>query len=259
MATPTGINEPVKETQESPMPSEEQKTTESAQQVEDQKSQTPVKDESGLPDTASERTRREFEKLQDKLREERTRREYFEGVFNSMNTPKPEPETPVYDPNTGLINETALEQSRNEAREAKKRAIRAEQAVQNYLYQQEQREADTNHPELKDESFRAQAEGIMYHSQVNPERYGKQLNLNEAATYLKGLTKKQTEKVTAEAQKDALERIEPKEQASLAAEGGNVRSTDTGDVELEDLRYRSRRGDIHALAERLHKVPPTRE
>lgn len=259
MATPTGINEADKENQQSPMPSEEQKTTETVQQAEDQKSQTPVKDESGLPDTASERTRREFEKLQDKLREERTRREYFEGVFNSMNTPKAEPEIPVYDPNTGLINETALEQSRRESREAKERAARAELAVQNYLYQQEERDAYSTHPELKDEGFKAQAEGIMYHSQVNPDRYGKQFNLNEAATYLKGLTKKQTEKVTAEAQKDALERIEPKEQASLAAEGGNVRTTDTGDAELEDLRYRSRRGDQHALAQRLHRVPPTKE
>lgn len=259
MATPQGINDADKDNQLSPMPSEDQKTTDQEQQVEGQKPQAPVKDESGLPDSASERTRREFEKLQDKLREERTRREYFEGVYNTLNAPKPEPEAPVYDPNTGLINETALEQSRREAREAKERALRAEQAVNSYLYQQEEREANVNHPELKDEGFKAQAEGIMYHSQVNPDRYGKQLNLNEAANYLKGLTKKQAEKVTAQAQKDALESIAPKEQASLAAEGGNVKSTESADYDYEQLRYRSRRNDIDAIAQRLNKIPPTRE
>ena len=253
-----GTNEEVKETPQSPMPSEEQKTTGSEQQLDEAQAQSTVKDEQGLPDDASERTRRNFERLTDQLREERTRREYFESVFTQMNAPKPVAPTPVYDPATGLINENVLTDVQRRAQEAEERARRAEAAVSNFQHQQEERDAYTSHPELKDESFKAQAEGIMYHSQVNPQKYGAQFNLNQAATYLKGLTKPQADKVKAQAQKEALETIEPKEQASLTAEGGNVKP-EVGDDELEALRYRSRRGDIHALAERLHKVPASKE
>ncbi len=253
MATQEGTNEVENETQQSAMPTENQQTTDTVQPTEAVETQTSeVKDESGLPSEASERTRREFEKLQGQLREERTRKEYYESVFNSMNAPKVELPT-VYDPETGLVNERVFTDVQRQVAEANARATRAETMASSYVAQQEERDAYSSHPELSDKSFFAQTRGIMYDSQVNPQEYGKQFTLKEAADYLKNTTKP-SDKAKAQAQKEVLEQIATKDQATLEAAGTGGR-TSTSEGDEEQLRYDSRRGNVDALAARLSKIP----
>ena len=245
---------PVNDTQDAAMPTADQQTTNVVTSGTDAPKEVTVqdKDTSGLPDEVKDRTKREFEKIKDQLREERVRREYLEASFQAMQTPHPDP-TPFVDPITGFVNEQALAEVQQRAQTADERAKRAEATVQQYMYQQEERDAYQAHPELKDKTFMNQARGIMYDSQVNPQEYGKQLSIKEAADYLKSLTAPVTEQAKAEGSKEALEQITPKEQASFAAEGSRGVS-DSGD-DLEQLQYRSRRGDVDALAERLKNVP----
>ena len=253
MATPQGNTDPEKVTQDVAMPATEQQTPDAVTPTETVETQTTEgKDAQGLPEGVKERTAREFEKLREQLREERTRREYFEGVFTSMNTPQPQTPQPVYDPETGLINENVVTQAQLQAQEAIQRAQRAEASVAQYLYEQEQKEAYAKHPELADELFATQAQGLMYHSQVNPDKYGgRQLSLGEAASYLKSIQKPIAEKTKAQVQKETLESLAPKEQASLEATG-EARSLPEDD---QTLVYESRRGNQDALAVRLSKIP----
>lgn len=250
MATQEGTNEAENATQLPAMPTGEQQTTDPVQPTEAVETQTSeVTDESGLPSDAKERTREQFEKIQSQLREERTRREYYESVFNTMNTPKVET-PPVYDPESGLINEKVLTDLQRQTQEANARAQRAESMASSYIAQQEERDAYTSHPELSEKSFMAQTRGIMYDSQVNPQEYGKQFSLKEAADYLKSATAP----VKAQAQKEVLEQIASKEQATLEAAGTGGR-TSTPDGDEEQLVYDSRRGNVDALAARLSKIP----
>lgn len=252
MTTQDGINEAQNETAQPAMPAGEQKTPDDGTSTEAVETQTSEdKDASGLPDQASARTREQFEKIQGQLREERTRREYYEGVFNSMNAPKVELPS-VYDTETGLVNEQVLTDLQRQTLEANNRAARAETAVSNLITQQEEKEAYTSHPELSDQSFYKQARGIMYDSQVNPQDYGKQLSMKEAADVLKGFNKPTVDK--AQAQKEVLEQLASKEQATLEATGNGGR-TSTSEGDEEQLVYDSRRGSVDALAARLSKIP----
>ena len=135
----TGINEqPESKTQESPMPSDEQKIDQPSEvDTTSQETEEVGSTESGedtLPDNTSDRTRDQFDKLRNQLREERSRREYLEGVYQSMQTQKQEqvPEQPIYDPETGLLNEQALTDIQKRALAAEQRAERAEQSVKQY-------------------------------------------------------------------------------------------------------------------------------
>ena len=254
MATPQGTLDPETVTQDAAMPTADQQTTETVTPDGTAQATPASKDVSGLPDEASERTKREFEKLRDDLRTEKTKREYYEGVFSSINQPA-QTAPQVFDPETGLINERYVSELDLRLQQAE----RAAQGYQQFMYQKEEEDAYSTHPELKDDVFKAQAEGIMYHSQVNPGKYGAQFSLKDAATYLKTITKPMNDSIKADAQKEAIEQIAPKEQAALEATGGRNVQPASDDDGYEELRYRSRRGDQDALAARLHKIPPVRE
>src|SRR5947209_1256085 len=99
--TPQAEQTPVNETQEPAVPTGEQKIVEPA-------ASTQVS-EDGLPDTASDRTKHEFEKLRNDLREERQKREAVESAFKSMQPKQPaQGLSPIIDPDTGYLNESAL-------------------------------------------------------------------------------------------------------------------------------------------------------
>jgi len=239
---------PVNDTQESAVPTEEQKITEPVVE-------SKVTD--GLAEDASDRTKVEFDKVQSQLREERQRREALESAFKSMQT-QPATQEPIYDPNTGLLNEQVFSDTQRRAIEAEKRAVKAEESIQGYLKQQEEKEAYTAHPWLnpEDKAHDKQrynlAVGVALSSMVNPKNFGgKQLNLKEAGDFVAGLSSAQVETVKEEAAKQAVEKLTPKEQASLEAVGSsNDRNTEFLS-NLEDLRRRTRKGDESALIERL--------
>ncbi len=247
----------VTETPQSPMPSDEQKTPESQEVGQDAPQEESVKPESEqvLPDEAKDRTKREFEKLRRDLHAERTRREQLESRFQSMQ-PKAPALPPVYDPETGLLNEQALSQRDRLTQEALERAARAEEAVSNYEKVQEERELYSSYKELDpnsekfDEELSHQVAAIKLHSMVSPEIYGgKQLSGKEAADFLSKRGQKALEVVKQQGAKEAIEQLSPKEQAALEATSSSGRRTQVSN--LDDLRSRSRKGDNDAIMERL--------
>lgn len=257
---------PVEATQEAPMPSADQKVPD-AGQVDPEAASTnseessPTEAREGLPENVSERTRKEFERLREQLRLERQQRLYTQGVFNAVPPAQPSAPVPLYDPETGLLNEQAFDDVQQRARAAEERAARAEQAISNLYEDQQKRETFSVHPELDPSSksfnkdLHVATRRILMDSMVNPDDYGgKQLSFKEAADLAKGLPKTVVEQVKKEAVSEALEQLTPKEQASLEATGSPDRRSEV-ETPLPNLRERSRKGDLDAIVERLKKVP----
>jgi hypothetical protein len=245
--THQAIQTPETTTQDAPTPSADQKTTE-----------VPVEgQQNGLPEDASDRTKSRFDELTSQLKEERQRREALEGAFSAMQPKQPAPE-PIYDPNTGYVNENALTDIQRRTIEAEQRATKAEQAVQSYLTQQEEREAYVAHPWLNPNDKNAHdskrynlAVGIALSSMVKPENFGgKQLNLKEAGDFVASLTTAQVAEAKKEGAQQAIEQLTPKEQAALEATGTSAGRTNIAN-NLETLRHQTRRGSQDAIVSRL--------
>lgn len=257
--TQTGVETPVNDTQVAPTPSAVQQTTE---QVVD----TTVSD--GLPESASDRTRARVQEVlgkaemfEQELRVERQRREALESAFKSMQPKVGAPE-PIYDPNTGLLNEQVFNDVQKKAYEAEQRALKAEQAVQGYLADQENRRAYETHPELNpdakqfDKELHKKARAVLLDSMMNPQDYGgKQLSLKDAGDYLKG--NPALESAVAQARREgaseAIEQLTPKEQAALEATGASSRRTEVA-TNLDTLRFQTRKGNIGATMERMNAL-----
>lgn len=266
--TTGNITTPENDTQESPMPSENQQTAqpseveETAGQETEQAASTKSEAET-LPENASERTRDQFEKLRNQLREEKTRREYMESVFQSTQTKPPEPvqEQPIYDPNTETFDYNRLNDVQKRTYVAEQRAARAEQAVQQYLHEQENRETYKEFPELNPNDMRTfnkdlhvTTRQILLDSMVNPQDYNnKQLSFREAATLAKTRLPGAIESAKKEGAKEAMEQLTPKEQASLEAVGSPSRRGEALG-ELEELRRKTRKGDSRASIERMKRI-----
>lgn len=246
-------------TQDSAMPTDNQQTT-PTEQVPQGESQV----EQGLPDGVKERTAREFEKLQTQLRDERRKRELAESAFSSMRTKEEKPQVvPIYDPNTGLLNEQALNDTQNRTYQAEQRALKAEQAVQSWQEEMDRRETYSAHPTLNpqakdyDETFDKLTASIWYGSQISPDRWGKQLSTKEAADQANEILSKGSQKAREQGAQEAIERLTPKEQASMSAQGNPGRRTQVSN-NLEDLQAITRKGgkaSEQALVERLKGVP----
>ena len=261
--------EPVKETPQAPMPSAEPKTpettpvTETVAQTEQVPSET--KDAEGLPEGASERTKREFEKLREDLRTEREKRSQLESAFKTLQPiPAPQAPKPIYDPNTGLLNESVFSETQQAAIEARDRATRAEKAVNSYLERIETEAAYKAHPEADpkakefDPEMKKLAAGVIYASMVRPQEYGgKQLGMKEAYDLIKSKFSPKEKKVIETARKEgaqeAIEQLTPKEQASLEAVGSPAaRKEVSSDIDV--LQRQSRVGGnvgLNALASRM--------
>lgn len=249
--------------QDAPMPSADQVPATPAPTQEVAPQETPSRDqgESSLPEDVSERTRKNFDQMRDQLRQERERREYLEGVFNSINQPKQEAQAPIYDPETGLLNEKVLTDVQRRTTEAESRAVRAEAAIQGYLRQQEETEAFTAHPELKPDSKQFNktlhnlTRSILTDSMLNPQEYnGKQLSFKEAADFAKNVSKPVLDQARQDGAKNALEQLTPKEQAALEATGTPTRRSEVNSS-LPDLQRGTRKGDVNSVIERLKGVP----
>lgn len=264
-----GKNEPVNDTQDAPMPSADQKTPDTGgQEASQPKGEASVPEQppaSDLPDSATERTREQFDKLKEQLREEREARKRVEGLFSTM-APQPQPQpqtpqvTPVYDPETGLLNEDALGEMQKGTFEANERAARAEAAAARTMQELENRELYSAYPELKpgkdqDKELFTEARRIIRDSVFNPEDYG--LDPQMAG---QGLTPKQAadlareripKKEVKQEPQSQVQDEEPKEQATLEATGSPQRANELESVEEEELARASRLGRPGAMAARL--------
>lgn len=249
--TQQAIKTPVKDTQEVAVPTTEQKTSEPVVEQ--------VVTESGLPDSASDRTKHEFDKLREDLRGERQRREAVESAFKSMQPAKTETITPLVDPETGYLNEEGLTDLQKRTIAAEKRAAEAEQSIKGYMQDQENKALYAAHPDLNpnSETFNQKVHNLtsslLLDSMLHPDQYGgKQLDPVEAASLAKGYGSIETAKK--EGAKEAIEQLTPKEQASLEAVGTPARRGEMASDRLNDLRLRSRKGDADAIAERLTRL-----
>ena len=261
MADDKQAEQPETETQAEPMPSSDKQTTSESTDVGQATEGTVPTQEDGLPDTAKDRTKREFDKLQQQLTDERTRREYAEGVYNSLYqqqqaTAKSET-SPIVDPDTGLIDEKALVNLQQRTVQAEQRAAEVEQSVKGYISSIEDKEAFAMHPELNpnsdtfDKQLHVQTRRILTDSMVNPQDYGgKQLTFKEAGNMAKGSSPKAVQTARKEGANEAVEKLTQKEQASLAASGSEANRRTAND-NLEDLRNRTRHGDDGALLDRI--------
>lgn len=264
---PKAKQEPEKEAPEAPVPSAEQKTTEPEAVGEEAKEITQPAEGEALPEGASERTKREFEKVKqdrddyrEQLREERARREYFETVFSSMQPQKQPEAPPVIDAETGLPNEQVLTDIQRRSQEAEQRAQRAEEAIQGYMAEQENRAVFAKYPELNpasdkfDRKLHAEVRSRLLDSMLNPNDYGgRQLGFLEAAEMVKGVAASAIEEAKKKGATEAMEQTESKEQASLEATGTSGRRTEIAS-DLEELKHRTRKGDINAIVERLKGI-----
>lgn len=250
---PKQAQSPVSETPAAPMPSaQEQKTPE-----------TPVeqKTQDGLPETASDRTKGEFEKLQLQLREERSARERIENAYTQLMQPKPSEPKPIVDPVTGLIDERELNTLQKEAREAREEARKAREEVTTYRQQGEYAKAyqkyDWTNPESKnfDQKRSDLAAAIALASMVEPKRYGgKQLDLEGAANFVEGLTSAQVAKVKEEAAQQAIEQLSPKEQAALEATGSSGRREPDSAIDYDTVRDVTRHGGNDGLVATMARL-----
>lgn len=238
------------EQQEAPMPSAEPSEV----------PQEPQED--GLPESASDRTRHEFEKLREENRRERERREAAEAAFRTLQPNQVAQPEPIYDPDTGYVDPNALTALQRQAVEANERATKAEQTVNQFRQEQEAREAYLAHPEANPDSkeynpkLKNLAAGVILQSMLNPQEFGgKQFSLKEAYDYLKADTTdtKAVEEARKEGAQEAIEQLTPKEQATLEAIGTSGRRSDVGQSH-DTLVERTRRGDYDAIAERMKRI-----
>lgn len=246
-----------------------------------------------LPQDAKDKTREQFDKLlesnrrlyesNEALRRQIIAREQsnrtFEPIQQVPTAPKPTVDASEFvevDPMTGesFIN---TEKMKGKIKEINDRASRAEQAIQNYIKTAEQREIERQsnetfaaYPELNpknkdifNEGFNKQVRGILLDSMYNPSEYGGQpLTFKAAADAIKKITtpvqtvvepKKEEKKTDIKAQENKAQGS-----AQVPSQPGNLPEP-TFDPALEALRFRTRRGDDSALAERLkateHIVP----
>ena len=231
-----------------------------------------------LPEGVKERTTQQFDKLREQLSQERVRRMEAEQALksgsqrsstsdldlskfglNDLLSPKSNEVKPLYDPTTGIVDVSELENLRTVASQANKRATEAEKRFEKYVQEQQEREAYEAHPELDPKSKGHDPElynmtrALITDSMMNPKDYGgKELTAKGAADMAKSLRAKELKKTAEEAKQQAVAELTPKEQASLEASGRSDRRLDVqADYDLAD---RTRRGDKEAIVERLRRI-----
>lgn len=247
MAEDTRAQETAEETtQPAPMPSANQETSEpTATEPQAQSSEEGV-----LPQEASERTRKEFDKIKQQLADERTRRQYFESVYaQKQGQQDAEPLPPGVDPTVAALQQ---------------QVVQTQSQFQSYLQEQEDREAFAAHPELNpsdpkqfSQELHVAARRIYLDAMLNPQDYGgKQLNLKEAGDLAKAALQAPgaMEQAKREGAQEALTQLTPKEQASLGAMNATNGRQQAAAENHEQLRERSRKGDLDAIAARLKAI-----
>lgn len=232
----------------------------------------------------SERTAEQIDKLKEHnkrlyeanqlLQQELSRKQQVEQQFKPIQQEQAPAQPKIdqfveTDPVSGeqFVNEEKL---RRAITDANQRATRAEESVKSYIENQQAREeqrqteeAYRNYPQLDPKSSKhdtvlsKKTRAFLLDSMMNPVDYGgRPLTFKEAADIASGESSKK--EVKAEVQSQNKEKLEDKKQAVAGAEGASAQAVKPGSTdaaELDDLRYRSRRGDMLAVAQRLARTP----
>ncbi len=250
------------ETQQEPMPSSEQQTSNAVEPTEAAAREPEVAEaELELPKDSKERTQEQFEKLKSQLADERTRRTKLERAFTptyqNQNESSGVPEW--YDSETQSVDVNKLQQ----------REVNLQQKIstlENQLTgltrkeeEKQESEAYAAYPELNPKSGdfddRFQKQLISYMATEFSE--GKQISMKQAADDIVALAERRAKKAEKEGAKKALESLSPKEQAALEATGRSDRRLPSED--RATIRAKSRQGGrqgLEAVMQRLSKIPP---
>ena len=241
MDTDNQATQTVEETPQAPMPSADQTAETQTEEVE-----TSPQETEKLPEDAKERTREQFNKLKEKLAEEREARIRLEQSYKQT---IPE----WYDPTTGVVDPNKLQQ-REQTLISELNSLK--QQVNGYTRQQEEvqeKEAYAAFPELKtNDKFQ---EKVIQEMAVNFAS-GKQITMREAAENVMSFARGLTTKAEKEGARKALEQLSSKEQASLEATGRSDRRGPS--VDLASLSRQSRYGGdsgTAAILARLKNIP----
>jgi hypothetical protein len=267
MADDPGANKSADQsTQQEPVPSSDQQAPESktAEVTPKGQDQGVQESEPKLPEDAKERTKEQFEKLKSQLAEERQRRTAYERMVNQMpRQDKPAaPEPPQtqrypdwYNPDTGEVQVDVLS---NRMSGLESQLQQANRTIQSFVKREDDRQAKAafkTYPELNpsgdnfNEDFHKAVVGYL----ANAYAEGRSPTMKQAADTIKSIGVADVKKAEGKGAKQALEKLTPKEQAALEAEG---RSDKRPGASMQDLQERTRRGDDAAIMERLKNIPP---
>ena len=214
--------------------------------------------EADLPEDASERTREQFNKLKEAnkaLKEKLAKQAEVEPIFESM---RPKTSGGLTQSQIDQVTDTDADGNKylNEDKlntlltDATQKAERASAQVNQFIEEQQSREAFTAIPQLNpkgdnfDPELHRATRAYILDSMMNPQDYhGKQLSYREAGEIAAKATKAELAKVEQEANAQQT----AKEQSSLGATGRSDRRETVNSSE-EELRNRVRNGDEDALA-----------
>lgn len=245
--------------QQPAMPAGEKKVSDEAtvQKAAPKEEATGKEADSELSEGASERTKTQFDKLKDKLSFWKDKAKKAESkVVPPLPKPRPEPEKPIYDPDTGLVNTEALNKLQQRAVGAEKKVQDLEGKFGTYISDSQEREAYGKYPELNpqakehDKELHVQTRRIAMDSMAYPETYGgRPLTMREAADVARKSTAKETPK-------EKEERTTVKEQATLEASGrpGQGVARQTSEEDYQRQRIATRRGDKDATIARMRAI-----
>lgn len=235
--------------QVAPMPSANQNPETQASDVVSPKGEnTSTTNEPTLPDGAKERTTQEFEKLKTQLKEEKERRLQYERMFNQYPQYTPQPKTDFVD--------DPLEAQVSQLTQQNQQLSKITQTLMADRDERQARSAYKAHPQLdpNNGNFNEKFHNAVVGYLANAYARGQNISLKQAADEVIAVASGSVEEAKKQGEKEALERLTPKEQASLEA---SSRSDRRNEIQgLEDLRMRTRQGDKSAILERLKALPP---
>lgn len=256
---------PENSTQDAPVPSAEQKTSEVVETAEVAKETSEAKpveaaEELTLPEDAKERTTQQFEKLKRELAAERAERSRLQRAFTKAQPQQPTSTLPEwYDPKTGEVDVQKLNQ-REQLLQREIATMKSQlSGVTRVSEKKQEEEAYASYPELDpnrkefDEDFQKQVISHM----ATEFAEGKAPTIKDAADNIMRIAEKVAKKAEKVGAKKALESLSPKEQAALEATGRSDKRLPSQD--LGAIRAQTRAGGrsgVEAAMQRLSKISP---
>lgn len=227
-----------------------------------------------LPDSASDRTKEQFEKLKTQLADANAKNARGTSVFDNMRgvpqdsqqaepqqaqpnpfiSEQPQPEEPLV-ADDGTVDIGKVNQSFEKTRQAEERILQSEQRFLRMEEDRQTQEAHEAHPELnpQDSSFDSDLFDVVSAVAAQNMVNGGTKSIKQITDEVKSFrtSPKEVKKVQKKAIQDFKEGQEKKDQEPIEEGKGGERKAD---ISLEDLRERTRQGDSSALDQRLKDI-----
>lgn len=275
---PQAKNAPEQSSQEAPMPSAEQQAPETQPSEEasssprgpegESQTEKSVEDLKLSEDTTS-RTSEQFDKLKKQLAEEKGKRAQYERMF-AQTAPQAQPAQQTsqgpswFNPDTG---EVIVDSLQGELSQKDQQISQLRSTVQGLVAQNDARQTQAaykKYPQLDPNrnDFNEELHNAVVGYLANSYAAGKTPTMRQAADTILNLNKTDVKKAQKEGAKQAMEKLTPKEEASVETSGRSDRRQEV-QVSQEELVRATRGGEgistrdsNLAIAERLKNIPP---